>query len=335
MKSRTPIMFDVARRAGVSSMTVSRAFRDPGSVSEETRRKIEVASAAINFIPDRMAGALRSGVSNIVAAIVPSLHNSKFNEMIQGLSDELSKHGLVLSIGDSGFSAAQEYRVASELTSLKLRGLVLVATKHSRPMVQQIQRARFPVVEVGDLIKRKNGLVVSFSNREAARVMTTHLISRGYNRILFATFPIKMSERAQSRHAGYREALARGGIQYDPGLVVEAQEGNPSGAAILARFLDSNTPIDAFFGTGDVLALGALIEARRRGLQIPRDLAIASFDDHEVCQITDPPLTSLKIPRYEIGRRAAKLIVDLKVPVLQASQQAIDLGFSLVARGST
>lgn len=334
MKTRTPIMFDVARRAGVSRMTVSRAFRDPESVSEATRKKVELAAAAINFIPDRMAGALRSGVSNIVAAIVPSLHNSKFNEMLQGLSDELSKHGLVLSIGDSGFSHSQEYRVASELTSLKLRGLVLVATKHNRPMNELIKRARFPVVEVGDLVKRQDGHVVGFSNKEAARVMTAHIISRGHKRILFATFPIEKSERARSRHAGYCEALEQAGIKYDPDLIVETK-GEHTGAAILSKFLDSKTPVDAFFGTGDVLALGASIEARRRGLKVPRDLAIASFDDHDVCQITDPPLTSLKIPRYEIGRRAAKLIVESEVPIRDERKQSIDLSFSLVVRGST
>jgi len=335
MKSRSPIMFDVARRAGVSRMTVSRVFRDPGSVSEDTRRKVEIAAEAINFIPDRMAGALRSGVSNIVAAIVPSLHNSKFNEILQGLADELSGHGLVLSIGDSGFSPAQEYRVASELAALKLRGLVLVATKHSREMSQLIQRARFPIVEVGDLVKRQSGMVVGFSNTEAARTMTEHLLKRGYRRILFVTFPVDKSERARARLAGYREALEKAGIKFDPELVVETQGNEVSGAEILGSFVSRKIKFDAFFGTAGALALGALVEARRRGLSVPRDLAIASFEDHDICQITDPPLTSLKIPRYEIGRQAAKLIVAANVPVREIGRELIDLGFALVVREST
>jgi LacI family gluconate utilization system Gnt-I transcriptional repressor len=315
-------------------MTVSRVFRDPDSVLEETRRKVELAAAEINYVPDRAAGALRSGFSNIVGALVPTLFNGVFNEMLHGLADGLSKQGLVLSIGDSGFSPSKEYRIASELTSLKLRGLVLVATNHSRQMSQLIKRAKFPIVEVGDLVKRQSGLVVGFSNREAARAMTSHLIARGCKRIVFGTFPIDLSERARSRYEGYREALSHAGISYDPSLVVEVQRGT-SGAAVLSRILDGKSKIDAFFGTYEVLALGALIEARRRGLKIPRDLAIAGFDDHELCQITDPPLTSLKIPRYEIGRRAAELIVESKVPVREPKGQCVDLGFSLIVRGST
>jgi LacI family gluconate utilization system Gnt-I transcriptional repressor len=335
MKSRSPTMFDVARRAGVSSMTVSRAFKNPGSVSDATRRKVERAAVEIDFVPDRAAGALRSGYSNIVAAIVPSLNNSKFNEILQGLSDELTRHGLVLSIGDNGFSQSQEYRVTSELASLKLRGLVLVATSHNRQMAQLIDQAKYPVIEVGDLVKRQKSLAVGFSNRDASRVVTEHLLARGCRRILFATFPLKLSERARSRLAGYQDALEAAGVKFDPNLVVEGPVTAVSGASILGNSIDRRIKIDAFFGTGGILGIGASLEARRRGIDVPRELAIANFDDHDVCEIADPPLTCLRIPRYEIGSRAAKLIVETRMPVLSARRESVDLGFSLVVRGST
>ncbi len=163
-------------------------------------------------------------------------------------------------------------------------------------------------------------MVVGFSNREAARIMTEHLLERGCRRIVFATFPTDKSERARSRLAGHCDALARAGVKFDRALVVETQGGDVSGATILGSFIDRRIEIDGFFGTGDMLALGAAIEARRRGLAIPRDLAIASFDDHDMCKITDPPLTSLKIPRYEIGRQAARLIVEIKVPISRTEE---------------
>lgn len=335
MKPTVPIMSDVARLAGVSRITVSRVYREPDSVSEKTRRKVEAAAAAINFVPDRMAGALRSGVSNIVAAIVPSLRNSTFVETLHGLSFGLLKRGLVLSVGDSGFSQTQEYHVATEMMSLKLRGLVLVATEHNRDMQRLIKQARFPVVEVGDLVNRRSGLVVSFSNKEAARAMTRHLISRGYRRIAFATLPLKESERARIRYEGYREALLEAGIAFDQQLVIEAEGGHRSGAATLAKFLDSGISVDAYFGAGDVFALSALMEARRRGMSIPRDLAIASFDDHDICQIADPRLTSIRIPRYEIGTRTAEIIADTKMSDPLGGKKRVDVGFQLMIREST
>lgn len=328
-------MNDVAARAGVSRITVSRVYREPDSVSEETRRKVERAAAAIGFVPNRMASALRSGVSNVVAAIVPSLQNSLFVQTLQGLSDGLSAKGLVLSIGLADFSHEQEFHVATELATLKLRGLVLIATEHGPHMKRLIKQAPYPVVEVGDLRERPAAHVVSFSNEQASKEMTSHFIERGYRRIAFATLPMVRSERARQRFAGYRAALAEAGIGYDPKLLVEAEAGHKSSAAALASLLDSGTRVDAYFGCGDVLAIGALIEARRRGMKVPDDLAIASFDDHDICQITDPPLTAMAIPRYDIGLQCAQVIVEAKVPVVKGAKQVRDLGFQLVVREST
>lgn len=335
MRSSSPIMSDVALRAGVSRITVSRVFSQPETVSESTRRKVERAAAEIDFVPDRMAGALKSGVSNIVAVIVPSLRNSTFVATLQGLSDGLTKHGLVLSIGLNDFSRSKEHHVATELMSLKLRGLVLMATVHSAEMERLIKRARYPVVEVRDLLEESKGRTVSFSNKDASRAMTEHLIDRGYRNIAFATLPLDQSERAQQRFAGYREALQAARITYDPRLLIESDAGHKAGAATLAKLLDRKIPVDAFFGCGDVLAIGALLEARRRKMRIPQDLAIASFDDHDICEVTDPPLTSMMIPRYEIGYRCAELIVEAKTPVVQKRKVSLDLGFKLIVREST
>jgi LacI family gluconate utilization system Gnt-I transcriptional repressor len=254
---------------------------------------------------------------------------------LQGLEEVLTRNGLVLSIGIAGFSQEQEYRVATELMSLKLRGLVLVATEHSRGTRQLLKGAAFPIVEIGDLVRKSLHNVVSFANKAAARAMTHHLIGRGYRRIALATLPLGQSERARFRHAGYQEALQDAGIAYDPQLVIEAEGGHKSGAATLAKVLDSHTMVDAYFGSGDVFALSALIEARRRGIKVPQELAIAGFDDHDICQITDPSLTSIMIPRFEIGRRAAEVIVDTKVPMRRKRKVSIDMGFELVIRGST
>jgi LacI family gluconate utilization system Gnt-I transcriptional repressor len=330
-----PTMADVARLAGVSVMTVSRVFRDPDAVTSETRKRVEAAALEISFVPDRAAGALKSGVSNIVTAIVPSLRNSLFAEMLQGLADGLSRRGLVLTVGDGRYSPGEEFRVVSEFLSLRPRGLVLHETAHKAETKHLLKRAGVPVIEVGDIPKSPFEFAVSFSNFEASRTLTEHLIRRGHRRIAFVSLPVKRSARSRVRLDGYKAALAGAGLAYDQELVVEADGGHSSGATALAALLDRDVMIDALYGAGDVLALGAFFEARKRGLRVPEDLAVASFDDHETCRVTDPAITSLSIPRYEIGRRCAEILTDLAPNRRDASKRVHDMGFTLSVRGST
>lgn len=342
MDQPNPTMADVARIAGVSVMTVSRAFRDPATVTAETRRRVSAAAASVAYVPDRLAGALKSRVSNMVAAVVPSLRNSLFTEMLQGLADGLSDHGLVLTVGDGRYSPAEEHRIVTEFLTLKPRGLVLHETVHLPETSRVLERAGVPVIEVGDLPRTPAACpgvyAVSFSNEAAARTVTAHLLAMGRIRIAFLTLPVARSARSQARLAGYRAALSEAGAAYDPALVVEVEGGFEQGARGLARLLDAGVAMDAVFGAGDVLAPGALFEARRRGLRVPLDLAVASFDDHEVCRVTDPPLTSLAIPRYAIGRRCAEIIVKSgarRGPALPVAQRVHDLSFALKVRASS
>jgi LacI family gluconate utilization system Gnt-I transcriptional repressor len=327
-------MADVARLAGVSVMTVSRALRDPASVTDRTRSRVTAAAAEIAYVQDRAAGALKSGVSNIVAAIVPSLRNSLFTEMLQGLADGLSGFGLVLTVGDGRYSAAEEQRVVAEFLSLRPRGIVLHETVHRPDTKRMLKRARVPVIEVGDLPRSPIDAAVSFSNEKAAGAVTAHLIEGGRRRIGFLTLPVTRSARSKARLLGYRTALEEAGLPFDPARIAEVEGGYEAGAQGLARLLDRSRDLDAVFGAGDVLALGALFEARRRGLAVPGDLAVASFDDHEVCRVTDPPLTSLAIPRYEIGRMCADIIGQRRGG-LPEEKRVRDVGFSLRVRAST
>ena len=328
-------MADVARIAGVSVMTVSRALREPATVMDETRRRVMAAAAEISYVPDRMAGALKSGVSNIVAAIVPSLRNSLFTEMLQGLADGLSTRGLVLTVGDGRYSPDEEQRVLSEFLTLKPRGLVLHETTHSAETKRLLKRAGMPVIEVGDLPRSPVDHAVSFSNRAAAAAMTAHLIEVGRRRIALLTLPVARSARSRERLKGYQLALEEAGLTFDPDLVAEVEGGFEAGSQGLARLIDQGTSIDALFGAGDVLAPGALFEARRRGLAVPGDIAVASFDDHEVCRVTDPPLTSLAIPRYAIGQRCAEIIARPSSHHAKERGRVHDLGFALQERAST
>lgn len=327
-------MEDVARIANVSAMTVSRALRDPEVVSEETRERISDAMRTLNYVPNKVAGSLKSQTSNLVAAIVPSLQNSLFSETLQGLSDGLREVNLNLVAGSSGYSSSSNERLIREFLSLRPRGLVLHEAVQDLSVCSLLREAGVPVVVVGDLTKESIDMVVSFSNRAAAFEMTRHLIECGRKRIGVITLPVTASRRSRARLAGYKQALKQACIAFDGKLVFETTGGLSNGGRGLVDLMAREPLLDAVFGLGDVFAAGALLACQRKRIPVPGRIAIASFDDSPLLSELRPALTTLKIPRYEIGRRAAGLIVQ-RVYGTKPPATILDLGFTVVRREST
>jgi LacI family gluconate utilization system Gnt-I transcriptional repressor len=327
-------MQDVARRAKVSTMTVSRALREPSKVSKDTQRRIERAIQQVGYVPNELAGGLRkpSG-TKLVAAIVPSVRNSLFAATSQGLSDGLRANGINLMLGDCHYSRDEESDLVTAFLGQRPCGIVLHDSVRSPRARKLLVKAGIPVVEVGDLTRRPLDMVVSYSNYAAARAMTRHLIERGYRKIAFVSLPSAITARAAARIKGYKVALVKAGRPVDPALVIEVEGGFASGATALVRLVKAGA--DAIFFAGDVLAVGAALECKRLGWAVPERVAIASFDDHEIAAQLAPRLTALRIPRYEIGRRAAELILDRHNGHRSRTPIAVDMGFEILAREST
>ncbi|MGE0422050.1 MAG: LacI family DNA-binding transcriptional regulator [Reyranellaceae bacterium] len=327
-------MSDIARLAGVSPMTVSRALREPSTVSEKMRRKVEAAVREHGYLPNRIAGSLSSMRSNIVGLIVPSIRNSLYASMVQAISDVLRANGFHLMIANSGHRLDDEEALVSAFLAQRVCGLVLHNTTHTRQVRELVRKTGVPVIETGNLPPEPLDMAVSYSNFEAARAMTTHLGRLGYRKIGFVTLPLRDNDRSRERRRGYLAALKELGLPADPGLVLEATGGFAEGADAVVRLIQTHPGLDAAFFAGDVLAVGALLECQRRGWAVPKRVAIASFDDLDLLRHAVPAVTTLRIPRDEIGRRSAELLVNR---LLGAAPERIkiDLGFEIVQRDST
>lgn len=325
-------MSDVAEIAGVSAMTVSRALRNPSIVTQETLRKIHEAINSVGYLPNRVAGNLSSNRSNLVGLIVPSLRNSLFAETIQGVADSLD-HNYDLLIANSGYTLKGEESAITAFLSQRVCGIVLHNTKHTPRARRLIEDAGVPCVETGNLTARPIDMAVGFSNHAAARAMTLRLIDRGYRRIGFVSLPLKDNDRAAERCAGFVDALAERGREADRKIMLEAGPGLRSGGQALITLLERDPSIDAVFLTGDVLATGALLEANRRGIAVPGQVAIVGSDDNELQEQVTPPLTSIRFPRYEIGRNAANILID-RVNGRSSGRTVVDLGFTIMERES-
>jgi len=328
-----PRMRDVAERAGVSAMTVSRALRDPSLTTPDTQRRIERAMREMQYVPNALASGLRTaGRGKVVASIVPSLRNSLFAETNQGLSDALRERGVNLMLGDSHTSQQESVDLVMAFLAQRPCGIVLHEAVSSPRMRRLLKQSGIPVVEVGDLNPRPLDAVVSYSNHDAAKAMTQHLIAKGYRRIGFASLSLAVTARAGARLAGYQDALTGAGMPVDAKLMVETRSGFEGGASALVQLVESGA--DAIFFSGDVLAIGAMLECARRGWKVPGRVAIVGFDDLEMAAQVNPPLTTLKLPRYEIGRRAAQIILDRNDGRKRPPREVIDLGFHIIERQS-
>lgn len=325
----------VAARAGVSAMTVSRALREPDRVSINTRDRIAKAVEDIGYIPNALAGRLRlSATSNLVAVILPSLHNSLFSRTIQGLSDGLVGHGLNLMLGDNRYSITVEQDLVESFMEQRPAGFVLHETTHTAKTNRMLKLARVPVVEIGDLVARPIDAVVSYSNKLAAQALTLYLIQKGYRRIGFVSVNFEGNRRALQRRAGYLQALSSSRIAPNKDLIVECKSGFSGGVRGLETLTHKKANADAIFFAGDVFGIGALLECQRRGLQMPGDIALASFDDYDISSQLTPHLTCLDIPRHRIGLEAARVILT-RSSGGSVSRERVDVGFDVMANGTS
>lgn len=317
-------------------MTVSRALKEPGKVSDEMRERVLRAVRETGYLPNHMAGNLSSNRSTTIGLIVPSIDNSIYTQTVQGLSEVLKHAGFQLMIAETGHDPDEEEEIINAFLSHRVAGLVLHSADHTQAALDTLGKAGIPVVETGNMPQQPVDMVVSYSNHDAAFAMTMHLGRLGYKRIAFASLHSAHNDRSKDRIRGYLDALETLGLEHDPRLIVESERGLGAGVEVVQRVVHADPEVDALFCAGDVLAVGALFECQRRGWKVPDRLAIASFDDVDLLRHVSPAITTLRLPRHQIGERAARMLLSRIIDEddhLQGS--VVDLKFEVIQRDST
>lgn len=333
-RNATVTMADVARVAGVAVATVSRALAAPGLVRAETRGRVAAAVDRLGYIPDHLAGSLSSRRSGLVAVVVPSIDNAVFSTKIQGLSDALAGSGIEVMIADSGGSHRREYELARAFVGRRVEGLVLTGVARAPQTRALLLDSGIPVVETWNLGRKPIDMNVGFSNRAAARAMTGHLIETGRRRVAMICGPRAGDDRARARRLGYLDTVRRHDM--DDSLIFDLVSMDDLGDArravdaLLARCPD----VDGIFCSGDAFALGTLFELQRRGIAVPERIGVAGVGDIRFAQWVRPPLTTAKVPGYDIGRMAGEMILK-RVAGEPIARPRVDVGFEIVRRGST
>jgi len=328
-------MADVAAAAGVSMQTVSRALRFPDTVTAENRRLIDEAIRKTHYVHNLAASHLASHKSNTVAAVIPTLSASIFAETMQHFSEVLHREGYQIFLGNTDYSLEREEAVIRSLLGRRPDGVFLIGAHHTRTSVTLLKRAGIPVVEGWDMTDTPIDRLVGFSNHAAISELARHLVRSGREKVVFAGVLRKGDTRAAERRDGFvavMEALFPGkaprlAIARDLPLTMA------SGADLLRRALARYPEADAIMFSSDVIASGALQESIRIGLKVPERLAITGFGDFELARHLIPSLTTVAVPSAEIGREAARLLLE-GMRGTKSEKTLVDMGFRLMIRDS-
>ena len=335
LNERWSTMKEVANLAGVSKITVSRVLRSPKLVSPTTREKVQNAISELGYVPEAAAGALSSGKSQIVAANISTLSGSIFLPTINKLSSILSQHGIQLILSNSEYSEEIEFQQLSALIAQRPLGLVLSNAFNSPKRRSMLSRMGCKVIEIWDLPTKPIDYAVGFSNFDAGYSMTQFLFKHcSYKKIAFLGTKQGFDRRSEMRFKGYKKFQIKHKNQIRTVDLNASGKGSIYDGTIgLNWILDKWPDTDAIFCSGDVLAIGAVCEAKRKGLSVPKDIAISGFGDIEFSNGYGIDLTTIKVRGEEIGAHVANIIIgDREEDFIE--NKAIDVGYDIVRRST-
>jgi len=327
-----PTLEDVARLAGVSTATISRALNMPERVRPATRERVAAAVAALGYTPHFGGRALASNRTHTVGAVIPTMENAIFARGLQAMQEALAEAGVTLLVATSNYDAEREATQIAALIGRGVDGLILIGEARDAAVYAMLERRGMPFVLVWSWRPGIPWPCVGFDNRAAARAIALRVLDRGHRRVAMIAGITRSNDRAQARVEGVRAALAERGLSLDPVRLIEAKYSLDAGAAAARRLLGQPLPPTAILCGNDVLAAGVMLGLREAGLRVPDDVSVTGFDDIELARLLDPPLTTVHVPHRRMGQSAAQLLLRLCADEVAIDNVIIDT--DVVERGS-
>ena len=331
---------DVARRAGVSAMTVSRVVNNSGYTSVETRARVEAAVEELGYVPNALARQLRSKRTKTIALVVSDISNPFFTTIARGAEDVAVGHGFSVMYCNTDESEVEEAQYLLMLIERQADGVLLVPALSSGSSFRLLQAHHMPVVVMDRRVTARNVDSVRCDSEAGAHALTRHLIELGHRRIAVLTGRRNVSTSAD-RVAGCRRAFEEAGLTLDEDLVhyggfnfgrLNQADGHRMAQEVLAA---GGEPPTAIFAANNFIAFGAMRAVQEAGLRVPEDMSVVAFDDLPEGWVSEPFLTCAAQPAYEIGHRAATLLLAHISGEREATGESVVLPFQLIIRRSS
>ncbi|QOI56478.1 LacI family DNA-binding transcriptional regulator [Rouxiella badensis] len=329
-QSRSPTLEDVARAAGLSPMTVSRALNNPKVVRPATIARVMEAVNVTGYIPNMLAGGLATKRTKLIAVVVPQINNNMFVDTVQAIGDELALRGYHMLLCIVGYTPESETDIVATLLSRRPDGIVLTGIHHSSDLKRIILNANIPVVEIWDMTPTPLDMLIGFSHDKIGHAIGHYFLEQGFTRfgLICAS-----DRRAQVRKKGAIDVLRTAPSSFIREITVPAPANMQVGRSGLGQLMQNGEEYDAIICTSDTLAQGAIMEAEARGMQVPRDLKVIGFADLNFAAYNRPAITTICIDKVKMGQQAANMLAD-KIEGYPIAESVVDMGFSLVIRES-
>jgi len=302
---------DIAKKLNISPSTVSRALRDHPDISAKTKEMVNSLAEELDYQPDSIAQSLKKRKTNLIGVIVPEIKHNFFSAAISGIEEVAYRAGYAIIVSQSNESYDRECINVRALISNRVAGLLIsiAQTTENSDHFKLLERQGIPFVFFDRVCEDIEASKVVVDDFDGAFDAVEHLINYGYKRIAHLAGPKHLSI-SQQRLAGYLSALKKHKIPYDENLVVYGGLNEEDGIIGFQKLLQLDHLPDALFAVNDPVAIGAFEKIKEHGLVIPEDIALLGFSNNPISSLIEPSLTTVEQPAYEIGKRAAELLIE-------------------------
>lgn len=334
-RRRSVTLRDVARAAGVHPSTVSRVLSEDTRqlVNVETARLVDGVIRELGYEPNPLARGLKTRRSLTVGVLINDLTNPVFPPIVRGIEDRLAEAGYTALLVNTDGDRERERRSYGTLTARQVDGFIMATAVREHPLIEEVLADEIPLVLVIRNIDSRRATAVVPDDRKGARLAVQYLFDLGHRRIAHLAGPLSVSNGAE-RRAGFIDALRANGLEVDPGLIVSADAfTSEAGERAAHQLLESQLEFTAIVAGNDMIAVGCAAALGEHGLSCPDDVSVVGFNDMPLADRLSPPLTSLRVPHYEIGVQAADLLLErIKDPATPPREILVEP--QLIVRGS-
>ncbi len=324
---------EVAKRAKVSTATVSRTINETGAVRPETAERVWKVIRTLGYHPDNNARALVSGRSNLLGLIISDITNPFFPDLVKSFEERALKHGLDVIVGNTSYDPGRMSHCVRRMLERKVDGVAIFTSEIEGGLIAQLEERRLPIVflDTGTVRERISNIKVNYEM--GIHEAIEHLFHLGHARIGFISGPMELRS-AQIRRAAFLKWLGHHGLLVDEGLIESGNHKIDGGESAMGRLLSLGKRPTAVLASNDLTAIGALRAIYSAGLRVPEDISVIGYDDIDFSQYTQPPLTTVRLSRVELAEKALDALVSVIGDKNKAGRE-FNVETYLVVRGST
>jgi LacI family transcriptional regulator len=324
---------EIARLAGVSTATVSRTINGSGKVKPETAEKVWRVVDDMGYHPSSHAQALASGKSQLIGLIISDITNPFFPELVRSFEEISLQNGFEVIVANTGYDPSRMAHTVRRMIQRKTEGVAVLTSEMEPALVEQLEMQQMPVVFLDTGRKGRQASNIKVDYGMGIMEAVAHMVDLGHKRIGYIGGPVKYAS-ARARQRAFKKCLQEYGLPSNGDLIQRGNFKIDGGAAAMARLMEIKERPTAVLAANDMSAIGAMKTALGMGLKVPEEISIIGFDDIDFCQLTQPPLTTIRLSRREIAEKA----FDALSSIIQGKSRRggqYKIGTHLVVRNST